>query len=104
MVGTDQDITERKLAEVALADGEARFRTLFESAGDAIFLLEADTFIQCNRRTLAMFQCAQEQILGKSPYFFSPSLQPDGRQSREKALDKIEAALAGPQARWRHVH
>jgi PAS domain S-box-containing protein len=42
MYGMVQDITERKKVEKALHDSETRYRTLFEIAGDAIFILEAE--------------------------------------------------------------
>ena len=57
--------------------------------------MKEDHFIRCNAKTLEMFDCTQEQILGEAPYRFSPELQPDGRNSREKALKKINTALAG---------
>ena len=40
--GFVRDITDRKKAEEALKESEKRYRMLFESAGDAIFILEAE--------------------------------------------------------------
>ena len=93
-----RDITEQKKAE-------EKFRNLFECANDAIFLMREDKFIECNVKTLEIFSCTRDQILGKPPYLFSPELQPDGRYSRDKSLEKINMCLQGePQFfEWRHL-
>jgi len=100
-----RDITQRKLVEEKLHESERLYRTLFDSAGDAIFLMQEARIVDCNNKTLDMFGCSWEQILGATPVRFSPPGQPDGRDSQEKALEKITAALAGEpqQYEWKYV-
>jgi PAS domain S-box-containing protein len=104
LVGVHTDMTDRKRAEETLREREQRYRTLFESANDAIFIMEENRFIDCNSRTLVMFGCTREQIVGDTPSRFSPSTQPDGSDSTTKAHHKIDALLAGtPQCfEWKH--
>ncbi len=87
-----------------LGEREEKYRILFEGANDAIFIMEDDRFVDCNSRTLALFGCRREQIIGNSPGPFSPPTQPDGVDSAVKARAKIKAAMAGVAQcfEWKH--
>jgi PAS domain S-box-containing protein len=98
------DLTERVRAQKALQESDQRYRTLFESAYDAIFVMDGEHFIDCNRMTLKMFGCTREQIIGAPPYRYSPPKQPDGRDSLEKAREKISAAFSGKPQFFEWLH
>jgi len=85
-------------------EGDTRYRILFEAAQDAIFVMEGSAFADCNPATEAIFGASRDEIIGRTPIELSPETQPDGRRSREAALEYLEAAYAGRPQRfsWRH--
>jgi len=60
------DITERKKAELALAESEATLRTTFATMADGIVITELDEKVtDCNEAILRLTQRSREEILGK---------------------------------------
>ena len=98
------DITERKHEQASTLQSESKFRTLFETASDAIFLIRDEKFIDCNPRTHQLFGCKRKDIIGNSPRVFSPPTQYDGRDSGEKAKEKITKALDGKPQHFEWLH
>ncbi len=80
------------------------YRYLFEYAVDAIFTIKDERVIDCNPAAERMFEAQCDDLLGKTPFEISPTMQPDGRTSIEKAREKIHAALSGTPQRfsWKH--
>ena len=99
------DVTEKQKALSSLQQSELKFKTLFESANDAIFLMNNDVFIDCNEKTTEIFQTTKDRIINKTPLDFSPEFQPDGHSSSSKVKEKISQAMNGlPQFfEWKHL-
>ena len=100
-----QNAMERQIAENSFVQSEKRYRILFETANDALFLLEGDRIVDCNRKALEMFGCAGEEILGSCPWDFSADVQHDGSLSRERITEFLDRASGGsPQFfEWRYI-
>ena len=98
-----EDLVESRTS--ALSESETRFRSIFENANDAIFIMKDEVFFDCNLKTTVVFGCAKNQIIGMTPYYFSPPVQPDGKDSKESAMVKIGQVLNGESQRfeWQHV-
>jgi len=84
---------------------EGQFRTLFDTAPDAILLMDSERILNCNASAERLFGIPAPELLGKGPAELSPEMQPDGSTSRDQAIARISAALSGtPQSfEWRHL-
>ncbi|WP_319585491.1 PAS domain S-box protein [uncultured Desulfobulbus sp.] len=87
---------------------EERFQTLFESASDAILIMDdidrRVTIVDCNTKALEMFGCTRQEMLGRSPRDFSPSLQANGQTYEEQETLSIAKALQGEPQHFEWLH
>ena len=64
VIGSIQDITERKLIMQVLMDNEEKFRTLFENAQDMIFLSDVnDRILDVNKRACELTGYSRDELL-----------------------------------------
>jgi PAS domain S-box-containing protein len=105
VVITHTDITERKLAELALRRSETKFRALYDSTSDAVMLLDDNGFFDCNKATMASFGCAtQEEFCSYHPADVSPPQQPCGTDSKTLSTQHIASAMKHGSCRFEWMH
>ena len=87
---------ERRKAEQVALDNEKRYRALIHSCRDAMMTVAPPTwrFTSCNPAALALFGVKDEaEFLALGPWDLSPTLQPDGHPSIERAKAAIDQAM-----------
>ena len=102
-----KDELEQRVVErtAALQLSEARYRSLFETTGEAVLILDDLRIVDCNPAAVTLFGAdSRAALLGHSPIELSPPLQPDGEKSATLGARLIGAALAGetPRFEWNH--
>ena len=98
-------VIKQAVAEEDLQRSEAKFRTLFNSTGDAVLLLDENEIFDCNRAALQMMGCAsREEICSKHPGELSPPQQPCGTDSLTLARERIAAAIEMGSLRFEWEH
>lgn len=80
------------------------YQLLFESAAEAILLMQNSRCVDCNESALTMFGCTKESVKGQSLLAFSPPFQPDGQDSGELLHQKFKAVAAGETPRFNWLH
>lgn len=96
--GIDRDVTERNRITRALRESEEKFRTVFGSVTEGIFLIDpaGGTFVEVNTSGCALFGYTREELLGRTIEFVSSGEPP---YTQAGALQKIETVgRGGPQS------
>ncbi|MBN2440020.1 MAG: GHKL domain-containing protein [Spirochaetales bacterium] len=78
-----------------MSHSRVNYKTLFDSAGDPMLLLEKEHLLDCNKMTLHILQCKKQDLINKPMWDISPEFQSDGENSKEKVQQIIRKALNG---------
>ncbi|MBS1788628.1 MAG: PAS domain S-box protein [Acidobacteria bacterium] len=100
------ELSGLKQIEEALRVSEERYRTLVESAPEAILVVDASTgrFVDANENSTRLFGIEREELFKLGPVDVSQPVTSDGRPATELAYEKLQAALDGgaPVFEWVH--
>jgi diguanylate cyclase (GGDEF)-like protein/PAS domain S-box-containing protein len=91
------DITERKQSEDALRESEEKFRSIFGSVNDGIFISDPSTgkFVDINPPGCSMFGFAHDELVGRDIVTISSDLPPYTQSAIMELLEKVRTS--GPQ-------
>lgn len=93
-----RDITERKLAELAMKQSEARFRAIFESARDCIFIKDRDRrYTHINPAVQSLFGVSADEVVGRRAEDFF------GEESGRNIRESDHRILAGESIEGEHT-
>ncbi len=102
--GLHIEITRLKKLNEELGKNKEFFKSIFDNTPDAIFLLQNDKIIDCNKVAEKMFYLSKREIVGKTPYYFSTPFQNDGSNSEENAKFHIERCLKNKKEIFNWTH
>jgi diguanylate cyclase (GGDEF)-like protein/PAS domain S-box-containing protein len=92
-----RDITDLKQAQQALAESEQKFRAIFASVNEGIFLSDPDTgtFVDVNPPGCSMFGYTREELIGRAIATLSSDVPPYTQSHVAEWIEKVQTI--GPQ-------
>jgi PAS domain S-box-containing protein len=93
MLTTTFDITDRKRAEKELAESEAKFRAVAETAAAAIYIHDGTKFLFANRTAEVISGYTREELLAKQPFDL---VHPEHRQLTQQRAEARQRGEAVP--------
>jgi PAS domain S-box-containing protein len=97
---------EHSRRDERLAATQSRYRTLIESAPEAIVVLDLGLgrFVEHNQKAVDMFGWPAEELATKSPVDISAEFQADGRRSADAAAGYLHQAVVEGTAFFEWIH
>lgn len=96
-----RDISARKQAEEGLKESEEKFFSLFNSASDAILILNRDGVVaDCNQAALTILGFPKDKVVATSFVDFSPLVQPGGSFSAHVFFENLSKVLKDGQSKF----
>lgn len=95
----------KRVTQEKLRLSEEKYRIFFENSANAMLMIYAGKFVDCNLAALNLLNYKnKESFLNLSPENLSPELQPDGRKSSIKADEMMQIAMKNGFHRfeWNH--
>ncbi len=94
--------------------GDIQYKKIFANSADAIFIVEHDKIITCNKAACRLFEVPKSQILMSSFYSYSPDKHPKGmdtvtywelkkKQAKKIGFSKFKWIFLTPEHEQKHV-
>lgn len=83
-----------------MRDKQDLCQQLFETAGEALLVIQRGQIVDVNASAAALLGCSKEALLNQTLLHYSPLAQPDGCKSAEVLAEKAGAAQAGQPQRF----
>jgi len=94
-IGMIRDISERKTAEAVLEEKEARIRMIFESALDAVIVINRESVIrEWNPQAEATFGWEKSEVIGRT--LMETIIPPRYREAHQQGMETLLATDDGP--------